>query len=111
MATRSRSPKKAADEKYFPIRVRVRVPQEGFGYQLGEIHAWLNTHAGRGRWGWNADNVLTRGAQDAVSFYLLDATLITLLIETFDLQLAHGEAEFCGEGSFKLMLSLDAQPR
>ncbi len=109
MATRSRSPKKAADEKYFPIRVRVRVPEEGFGYKLGEIHCWLNTHAGRGRWGWNADNVLSRGARDAVSLYLLDARLIVPLTETFNLEFAQGEADLCGEGSFKLMTAIVAR--
>lgn len=109
MATRSRSPKKSADEKYFPIRVRVQVPEEGFGYKLGEIHCWLNTHAGRGHWGWNADNVLSRGARDAVSLYLLDARLIVPLTETFNLEFAQGEADLCGEGSFKLMTAIVAR--
>ncbi len=103
MATRSRSPKKAADDKYFPIRVRVQVPEEGFGYKLSEMHAWLDVNAGRGRWGWNADNVLSRTARDATSFYLLDEQLIAPFIEAFGLKLAQGEAELCGEGSFKLI--------
>ncbi len=109
MVTRSRSPKKAADEKYFPIRVRVQVPEEGFGYKLSEIHCWLNTHAGRGRWGWNADNVLSRGARDAVSFYMLDEQLIAPLIEAFELELAQGEADLCGSGSFKLMAKTNSE--
>ncbi len=106
MATRSRSPKKAADEKYFPIKVRVLVPEEGFGYRLHEIHNWLDAHAGRGRWGWNADSVLSRGSRDATSFYMLDEQLIAPFIEAFDLELAQGEADLCGDGSFKLTACL-----
>ncbi len=103
MATRSRFLKKAADEKYFPIRVRVQVPEEGFGYRLHEIHNWLDTHAGRGCWGWNADSVLSRGARDAMSFYLLDEQLIAPFIKAFGLELAQGEFDLCGNGSFKFM--------
>lgn len=103
MATRSRSPKKAADEKYFPIRVRVQVPEEGFGQKMDRMFTWLNTHAGSGRWGWNADNVLSRGARDAMSFYLLDEQLIAPFIESFGLELAQGEFDLCGNGSFKFM--------
>ncbi len=68
---------------------------------MDEMHTWLNTHAGRGRWGWNADNVLSRGARDATSIYLLDADLVEPFIEAFSLELARGEADLCGEGSFK----------
>ncbi len=109
MATRSRSPKKAADEKYFPIRVRVQVPEEGFGHTLYEIHNWLDAHAGRGCWGWNADNVLSRDSRDATAFYLLDEQLIAPFIEAFDLELAHGEADLCGSGSFKLMATMSGE--
>ena len=103
MATRSRSPKKASDEKFFPIRVRVQLPEEGFGGRIEEISAWMDQQAGRGCWGWNGDNVLSRGVQDAMSFYLLDAQLIVPLIETFGLELAQGEVDLCGRGSFKLL--------
>lgn len=109
MATRSRSPKKAADEKYFPIKVRVLVPEEGFGHKIDEMHTWLNDRAGRSRWGWNADNVLSRGARDAMSFYLLDEQLIVPFIEAFGLELAHGEADLCGSGSFELMATISGE--
>lgn len=107
MATRSRSPKKAADEKYFPIRVRVRVPEEGFGHRLYDIHNWLNAHAGLGCWGWNADNVLSRGSRDATSFYFQDEQLIAPFIEKFSLELAKGESDLCGEGSFRFMVNIN----
>ncbi len=108
MATRSRSRKKVSDEKLFPIRIRVQVPQEGFGHKIDDIHAWLNEHAGRGRWGWNADNVLSRVSRDAVSFYLLDAGLIAPLIDTFSLDLAQADPDICGEGSFKLLARMSS---
>lgn len=103
MATRSRSPKKAADEKFYPIRVRIQVPEEGFGYRLDDIHAWLNARAGRGRWGWNGDNVFSRTAQDAVSVYLLDPSLVSELVERFGLELAIADSDLCGQGSFNLV--------
>ncbi|WP_299661495.1 hypothetical protein [uncultured Ruegeria sp.] len=107
MATRSKSPKKAADEKFFPIRVRIQVPEEGFGPKMGLMFAWMNEHAGRGRWGWNADMVLSTAHRDASSLYLMDAELIAPFLSTFGLQLAEADADLCGEGSFRLTGSVE----
>ncbi|WP_170334953.1 hypothetical protein [Ruegeria arenilitoris] len=103
MPTNSRSRKKAADEKYFPIKVRVCVPEEGFGQKMNEIQNWLNECAGIGHWGWNGDMILSRGSRDAMSFYLLDIDVAVTLIERFGLTLATADPELCGEGSFKFI--------
>ena len=61
MARRS-IPQAKVDEQTFPIRVRLVVPERGFGVALDEMHAWLREHVGRnyawhgGDWGgdfWN----------------------------------------------------------
>jgi hypothetical protein len=49
------------------VRVRIAVPQGGFGQQLNVMHGWLNMHAGRG-------NLAIHGApnhlgRDAADFY------------------------------------------
>lgn len=81
----------------------MRVPEEGFGHKLDEMFSWLDAHAGRGQWGWNADNVPSRGARDATSFCLTDANLVAPFIEFFGMDLAQADADLCGEGSFKLL--------
>ncbi len=108
MATRSRSRKKASDEKFFPIRVRIQVPSEGFGSDIENIFAWLDENAGRGCWGWNADQVLSRDMRDAVSLYLLDVELVSPLLQRFELKLAVADAGLCGEGSFKRRVPVEA---
>ncbi|WP_162947024.1 hypothetical protein [Ruegeria sp. EL01] len=100
MTTRSRSRKKTADENYFPIRIRVRVPEEGLGRRLDEMTLWLDENAGRGRWGWNADCVLSTKSRDAASIYLMDPGLVAPMIRAFDLELAVADADLCGRGSF-----------
>jgi len=42
MRTRSRSPKKAKVEQAFPIRIRVKVPEDGYGQQYIEMQEWLS---------------------------------------------------------------------
>jgi hypothetical protein len=41
-------PARIADDRYFPVRVRIAVPPSGFGSQLNTMHGWLNMHTGRG---------------------------------------------------------------
>lgn len=108
MTTRSRSRKKSSDEKFFPVRVRVQVPSLGFGSDMETIFTWLDENAGRGCWGWNADQVLTREMRDAVSLYLMDAGLISPFLDRFGLALAMADADLCGEGSFKRRMPVEA---
>lgn len=98
MPTRSRSRKKTADEKHFPIRVRILIPGEGLGKTLDKLDAWLDKNVGRRNYGVNADTVIF--GQHAMSIYLKDARAAADLVETFDLELAVGDPKVCGEGSF-----------
>lgn len=41
-------PKKRADDLAFPVRVKVRVPDKGFGGMLDEMFAWALEYAGPG---------------------------------------------------------------
>ncbi|MCK0101184.1 hypothetical protein [Pseudohalocynthiibacter sp. F2068] len=84
MRTRSRSPKKAKDEQIFPIRVRVKVPEEGYGQQYVEIQEWLIENAGRDNFAWNADSV---PGIDASAFYFYDLEIAVRFIERFGLSL------------------------
>ena len=85
MPTRSRSPKKRRDEQQFPIRIRFRVPEMGFGRQYDEIHEWLLQHAGREGYAWNSDCL---PGVDAFSVYLRDPELVKPFIEAFGLETA-----------------------
>ncbi len=68
--SRAPSPKKKRCEREFPVRLRVKVPPEGFGKQLDEMFSWLDREIGRGNYEQNSD---TQVGQDATSFYFLSA--------------------------------------
>jgi len=107
MATRSRSDQKRGDEMFFPVRLRVCVPEEGFGRQLDMMHKWLNENAGRGGWGQNADQVLSREPVHSVSFYFRDISLAATFVEMFGLDLIIGDPDLCGQGSFRYVRPAD----
>ncbi|MFA3915953.1 hypothetical protein AB1E33_03050 [Ruegeria sp. 2012CJ15-1] len=103
MRTKSRSRKKAADELFYPLRVRVLVPVDGFGRWCGDIDQWMNERAGRGMWGQNADCTARYDLRDTTAFYMADPRLLVPFLEAFGLELAQGEPERPGESSFRLM--------
>jgi hypothetical protein len=86
MKTRSRSPKKHRDEKTFPIRVRVVVPELGYGKRYSEMHQWLDAHAGKTGYAWHSD---TLPGLDATAIFFKDVGLAQLFVEAFGLELAH----------------------
>ena len=88
MRTRARSHKKAKDEKAFPIRIRVKVPENGYGNQYAEIHEWLLEHAGRDNFAWNADSV---PGIDASAFYFYDLEIAVRFMDRFGLNLVEWE--------------------
>jgi len=88
MRTKSRSPKKKRDEQRFPIRVRFRVPEEGFGKQVDQIYSWLRLELGPDDYAWNADSL---PGQDATSIYLRDAAVLVRLLADFELDLVNWE--------------------
>ena len=65
-----------ADRRY-PVRIRVAVPDGGFGQRLDQIHAWLDQNAGAEGWAWTR----FRGVlNDAVSIYFADATMASAFV-------------------------------
>lgn len=103
MATRPRSRKAQADSKYFPISIRIRVPEEGFGSDMEAIHEWWNSRVGKGSWGLNSERVLSRSHTDAVVIHTMDPHLVAPFLQDLALELAIGDPDLCGEGSFKLI--------
>jgi hypothetical protein len=59
-------------ERRFPVRVRVAVPQAGFGQRLTEMHGWLDENCGVDGWLMTPSGL--RGVvNDAVALYFLQA--------------------------------------
>ena len=82
--SRSRSPKKQLDEKQFPIRLRVLVPEEGFGIVLNELHDWLRLRTSN-NFAIHSDSL---PGMDAMSIYLNDLAVLAELKSRFDLPFA-----------------------
>ncbi|MGD9869109.1 MAG: hypothetical protein AB7U38_14040 [Hyphomicrobiales bacterium] len=68
------------------MRIRVQVPEGGFGRQANELHAWLRARAGDGGYAVHSD--VLPGRPDALCIYLLDASLAAEMMREFDLLLA-----------------------
>lgn len=83
----SRSPRAERDRRLFPIRLRVRVPEGGFGRQLDEMYVWLKKEAGPD--GYAIHAAMLPGI-DAVAIYLNDPALVKPLIEAHGLELVQG---------------------
>ena len=84
MSTRSRSPKKREDELRFPIRVRIKVPEQGFGPRYDAMLSWLDENVGRGNYAWNADSL---PGLDATAIYFFDPAPIAPFIKAMGLEL------------------------
>ena len=69
-------------ERRFPVRVRIAVPPEGLGRQLGIMHAWLDETCGPE--GWDAAPDGLRGVlNDAIAFYFDDAAFAHAFVARF----------------------------
>ncbi|MBL1437669.1 MAG: hypothetical protein COB08_015880 [Rhodobacteraceae bacterium] len=79
--SRSRSPKKTDDEAGFPIRIRVLVPEAGFGIHLDEMYDWLKRRT-ENDFAINADSL---PGTDAMSIYLRDWGIGKEFVERFGL--------------------------
>ena len=79
-----------SDDRYFPVRVRIGVPQGGFGEQLNVMHGWLNMHAGRGNFAiHSAPNDLNASLRtDAAVLYFVDIAVARAFVERFACGLA-----------------------
>ena len=69
-------------ERRFPVRIRIAVPEGGFGRQLVVMHAWLDTVCGETGWS-SAPAGMTGIVNDAVAFYFDDAGLAQAFVNRF----------------------------
>ena len=69
-------------ERRFPVRVRVAVPEGGFGRQLAVMHDWLDAVCGEGGWS-SAPAGLTGVVNDAVAFYFDDTGSAEAFVNRF----------------------------
>ena len=61
-------------ERNLPVRIRIAVPQDGFGSQLDQMVAWLDANCGPGFWAMTPSG--TSGVvNDALAIYFLNAEL------------------------------------
>lgn len=80
--SRRSTPQKTLDQRRFPVVVRVKVPDDGFGHQLNELHEWQIQRCGQNGYATHADN---QPYNEAMAIYLDDVRLAVEVVETFDL--------------------------
>jgi len=97
------SPRKAQREaeRNFPVRVRVAVPQDGFGRQLLVMHAWLDEVCGEAGWT-SAPAGLAGVVNDAVAFYFDDTAFAQAFVNRFCCGYRPVEINRAVEGAFSL---------
>jgi hypothetical protein len=88
-------------ERRFAVRVRIAVPQGGFGRQFSDMHAWLDDACGKAGWA-SAPAGLGGVANDAVAFYFDDAAIAQAFVNRFCCGYRLLEAERNGSPSFSL---------
>jgi len=76
-----RPPARISDDRFFPVRVRIGVPEGSFWEQLNLMHGWLNMYAGRGDFAIHS----TRNdlPVDAARFYFMDTAVARAFVERF----------------------------
>ena len=85
--TRSRSPKKQADEKAFPVRVRISVPELGLGTKYDEMFQWLQTRT-NGKFAFHSDSL---PGIDAMAIFVEDPIVAVEVVDKFKLRLVFNE--------------------
>ena len=85
--SRRTAPQHKADDIAFPVRVKVRVPECGFGTLLAQIYTWLDREIGRGEY---AHHSATAIGMDATAFYFRNPEAAAQFVSAFDLKLADG---------------------
>lgn len=83
--SRHGTPKQRADRQRFPIRIRIKTPELGFGKQLHEIHEWLRINAGQDG---HAMHSTSLPGLDASTVYFLDVGIAAEFMDAFDVELA-----------------------
>ncbi len=77
-------PKRAADDREFPVRIRISVPGHGLGQTLTEMHVWLADRVGKENYPFHGGGV--RGREDRMLIYLRDVRVAAELVERFGLK-------------------------
>ena len=86
--SRHTSPNKRRVDDAFPIRVKVKVPTNGFGNVLHDMHVWLRDNMGKGR---TANQSSTGIYCEAMAFYFRDIADAMAFLDAFPLlELADG---------------------
>ena len=88
-------------ERQFPVRVRIAVPEGGFGRQLVVMHAWLDEVCGDAGWT-SAPAGFTGIVNDAVAFYFDDTALAQAFVNRFCCGYRPVETNRTVEGAFSL---------
>jgi len=88
-------------ERQFPVRVRIAVPQDGFGRQLAVMHAWLDEVCGDAGWT-SAPAGLAGIVNDAVAFYFDDAAFAQAFVNRFCWGYRPVEVNRTAEGAFSV---------
>ena len=106
------SPRKAQRdaERNFPVRVRIALPQDGFGRQLSVMHAWLDEVCGEAGWT-SAPAGLVGVVNDAVAFYFDDAAFAQAFVNRFCCGYRPVEINRAVEGAFSLRTDAPAPRR
>jgi hypothetical protein len=77
---RRSTPQAVLAERFFPVRVRVLVPPDGFGMQLDRFCAWLDVHVGKENYWIGSD--AARG-RDTTLFYFVDVDAARSFLDRF----------------------------
>jgi hypothetical protein len=85
--SRRTAPQHKVDDIAFPVRVKVRIPECGFGTLLAQIYTWLDREIGRGEY---AHHPATAIGMDATAFYFQNPEAATQFVSAFDLKLVDG---------------------
>jgi hypothetical protein len=88
-------------ERRFPVRVRIAVPEGGFGRQLAVMHDWLDAICGETGWS-SAPAGMTGIVNDAVAFYFDDVALAQAFVNRFCCGYRPVEVNHTVEGAFSL---------
>jgi hypothetical protein len=78
MSARSR-PTITEAESRFPVRVRIAIPDGGFGERLNRIQAWLDNDCGADGWA-ITPAAPSDGVNDAVAVYFHNAALASAFV-------------------------------
>ena len=88
-------------ERRFPVRVRIAMPEGGFGRQFAVMRDWLDAVCGDGGWS-SAPAGLIGIANDGVAFYFDDTAMAQAFVNRFCCGYRPIEVNRTVEGAFSL---------